>query len=199
MLLGWSECADYPSSSWNTVVVWTYNCLVAVRYPLWSHCSWPTLAFHIYLSTWTVSWACHLVTYHHFISGGIFPEKGKKEPWAKYQETHFFPQPVHLAVVLGIWECCFPRVSYLLILQTLIIIICSPCASILWHGMLHSGGSHSNIGERQPGSLRWLISGSGRVYFMMIVCTTWKRLKRTKFKAMVQNLVALHNFSNLHK
>lgn len=165
MLLGWSECADYPSSSWNTVVVWTYNRLVAIRCPLWSHCPLPTLAFHINLSPSTGSWSCNLVTYHHFISGGMSPEKEKKkkrrkEPSAKYQEIHFYPQVIHLTVALGIWACYFFRVSYLPALQTLIIIIWLPLASILLHGMLQSGGSHSNMGERQPCNLRCFLSGS---------------------------------------
>lgn len=69
---------------------------------------------------------------------------------------------------LGIWAFCFLRVSYSLILQTLIIIICSPCASILWHDMLHSRGNHSNMGESQPGNLRCFITGGGgEIYYMM--------------------------------
>lgn len=101
----------------------------------------------------------------------------------------------------GLWALghIFLRISYLLIPQTLIIIICSPCASILWHNMFHSSGNHSDLGERQPGKLRCFLSAGCCSYYMMLICTTREEFKRTKITAMVQNVVALWSRSNFRK
>lgn len=168
MLLAWSECADYPLGSWNTVVVWTWNFLVTVRFPLYNHGSLPTLAFHIYLSISTLSWSCNLVMHHHFTSWGLFPKIEKKI--MDQVSGNSFLSSTH-PCRSGLWALghIFLRISYLLIPQTLIIIICSPCVSILWHDMFRNSSNHSDLGERQPGKLRCFLSAGVSWCCMVII------------------------------